>query len=516
MKPKLASAFTKFGGISFISGVVILVSFSVLPLLPSLRGIYVTSFLAYFLIAGVAYGLAVSRLGRDKLSLKFIWGLAIIFRVILLLTSPTLSDDVYRYVWDGHLLNQGINPYALPVNSPLLDAYGIPLRAQVNHAWMASPYLPTAQLIFGLVSRLASQSVVAFQITAVAFDLLTGWLVMDLLKYFKLPRSSVLLYLWNPLIILEFAHGAHIDSLMIFLMMGAFWLFVKSGRAFHRRAAEREQGENNSFWQHCSAVLQRARRSTSTRAVWPYASAIIMAAATLTKPLPVLLVPLFLRRWRWKGMLIYTGIILGVLSLFATQAGWGVFGQLDGTGIFGATRIYFQYWNYNSGIYHWLEVVFSGYQTPGAVPIDVVGQAPILLAKATTTGLLCAAILFSAWLAWRSRKDGLATLRLALISLGAYILLTPTVHPWYPTLIIPLLSFLIPQRPEMALVQPFIWPWIYFSIAVAFSYLTYYDPENLREYSQVRLLEYLPTYVLLAWAFLQFIVNRKKSAALAV
>ena len=509
MIAKLLTAFRSLGGISFVSGVIILASLQVLPSLPSLRGPYTTTFLAYFLVAGIVYAIAVHRLRRDQLPLKLIWVFAILFRLVMLLTFPTLSDDVYRYAWDGHLLNQGLNPYAQPVSDPSLDAYNIHLRALVNHDWMASPYLPVAQLVFAFAMWIAPQSILAFQVTATVFDLLSGWLVMNLLKTFQLPHRNLLLYLWNPLVIVEFSHGAHVDSLMIFLMLAAFWFLARwGGNAFHRRAVERVK-EN---LQHCSAVLHRLRRSASTKRIGLYASASILAAATLTKPIPLLLAPVFLRRWRWKGILAYIGLILLLLTIFAVGGGWGLFGELDGTGIFGATRIYLQWWNYNGSIYHWLEVLLSGYQTPGAVPVEIVGDTPILVAKAITTGMLGVAILLSGWLAWRNDDDLLGLLRLAVIPLGAYLLLTPTLHPWYLTLIIPFLPFLQTQKTTHA----FIWPWVYLSIAVTFSYLTYYDPENLREYTQVRLLEYIPTYLILVLALLRSFGLRKKSSTTVV
>jgi len=121
---------------------------ALLPL-PSLRGPHVLDLLGYFTLASAAYFIAVYRLDRDRIPVAMIWGFAMLFRILLLFSTPSLSDDIYRYIWDGHLFARGINPYAYPVNSPLLDGIEIHMRALVNHNWMASPYLPVAQLLFG-------------------------------------------------------------------------------------------------------------------------------------------------------------------------------------------------------------------------------------------------------------------------------------------------------------------------------------------------------------------------------
>ena len=475
-------------GATFLAGVIMTASFIALTQLPSLRGSYVPTFLFYYLIAGAAYAFSIYRLAKDNISLKTIWGFAIIFNLIFLFSVPSLSDDVYRYVWDGHLLNKGVNPYLLPVNSPLLDSFDTSLRSLVNHNWMASPYLPVSQFIFAVVSFLAPQSILAFQVTAVIFSLLTGWLILDLLNLLGLPLNRILLYLWNPLVVIEFSHGAHIDSLMIFLMMAAYWLLIRSSR----------------------------EESYSRQQFFIYGSVIVLATATLTKLLPVLLVPIFLFRWGWKGLLLFIGFTLGTLTLFANGAGWGLAGPLDGTGIFGAFRIYLQWWKFNSGIYHWLDGFISGNQSQGFVGIDIENDTPKILAKAITFSFLGLAVLASSFKAWQTKKDDLMLLRLSIIPLGTYLLFAATVHPWYLTLIIPILPFLMPRKDEPDFYHIFIWSWIYFSIAVAFSYLTYYDPEKLREHTWVRLVEYVPVYLILAWAFLSQIKKCKKPHQMTV
>ena len=452
---------------SLLAGIVMEVCFAAIVALPILRGPSLKPFLVFFLLASAAYAMAVLWLGRAPLSVRGIWAFAILFRLTVLLTSPpTLSDDVYRYIWDGRLANAGVSPYAHTVNSPLLDQFDSLERSLVNNAWMASPYLPVSQALFAAVYRLAPANPLAFQFLAVFFDLLTGWLVIDLLRMLNLPRARGLIYLWNPLVIVEAAHGAHVDTLMICLMMVSLWALVAA-----RRGAIR------------SLLL----------------SVVALAAATLIKGIPALLVSVVGWCWGWRRTLLYVGLVVVALVPFGLAAGWGLTGPRDGEGLFGALRIYGAQWNYNGGLYHWLEVGLSGYRTPGAVPPEIVGEAPIRAAKLIMMVMLG---LVSIAVAWKARgcKDDVVMLRLAAIPLGAYLLLTTTVHPWYVTLMIPLLPFLLPAEGEPSRSGRFIWPWIYLSAAVSLSYLTYLDPENLREYDWVRLFEYVPFYLLLIWA----------------
>jgi hypothetical protein len=457
-------------------------SLAVLPFLPGLRGPYVIPFLACYLLTAIAYTISVSSLKRSQPSLTLVWGFAILLRLLLLATSPSLSDDVYRYIWDGHLLNQGVNPYALPVADPALDLYDTPLRFLVNHAWMASPYLPAAQLLFAAVDRLAAQSALAYQALMALLDLSCGWLVMDLLRRLALPPQRALIYLWNPLVIVEFAHGAHVDAWMIFLSLLAFWLALRAGQA---RKEER----------------------------WRLSSALALAAAALTKGMPLLLAPLFLQRWGWRGLVVFIAAIGAAIAPFAANAGWGLSGALDGRGLFGALRIYATNWNYNSGFYHWLEVGLSGYQTPGAVPLDATTSTPIWIAKFISSGLILLTALGAGIWAWRLDDPDatdhtvrtLGLLRLAILPIGGYLLFTTTVHPWYATFIVAFIPFLLPRSGETSAAGRFLWPWLYFSLVVPLSYLTYLDLQNLREYYLVRQIEYLPLYLLLVWAAWPFI-----------
>jgi hypothetical protein len=421
-------------------------------------------FLALYGLACVGYGAAVLVLHkRERLkALPLVVGLALLFRVTLLFTAPpVLSSDVYRYIWDGRLVNSGVNPYGHAVDSPLLDRYDSPLRRLVNNEWMASPYLPAAQALFAAVYRLAPDSPFAFQVAAVLCDLLTGWMVIDLLVRLGQLRERSLVYLWHPLVILEYAHGGHVDAWMVCLIVAALWALI-------------------------------ALRSRLL-------SVIVLAIATLTKGLPALLLPVVARRWRWPYVLVYLGLILVAILPFALDAGWGLSVPPEGEGLFGALLVYSAYWNYNSGLYHWLEVLLSGYPTPGPVPQEVVGWLPVYLAKlAMALGL--GGVLAFVWRKSQEVETPLALLRWAIVPLTAYLVLATTVHPWYVTWIVPLLVFLLPRPETSDAASRFLWPLLHLSLVVPLSYLSYLGSAQPREYALVRVGEYVPFFVLLAWA----------------
>jgi hypothetical protein len=100
--------------------------------------------------------------------------------------------------------------------------------------------------------------------------------------------------------------------------------------------------------------------------------------------------------------------------------------------------------------------------------------------------------------------------RLAVLPAGAYLLLTPTVHPWYIAILLPWLPFLLPSETENPASHPirrFVWPWLYLSCALAFSYLTYINPVEFHEYPLVRQAAYLPFFLLLLWAISPYLLT---------
>jgi hypothetical protein len=155
----------------------------------------------------------------------------------------------------------------------------------------------------------------------------------------------------------------------------------------------------------------------------------------------------------------------------------------------------------------------SGYPTPGAVPQQIAGPRNILFAKLITNSIFLLVISITGYWVWRNDRPGKqdaitrtrTLLRLALVPLCAYIIFTPTVHPWYLAVVIPFAPFLLSSGLGDVRARRFLWPLLYLSCTVVLSYITYVDPNEWREFNWVRSVEYVPFYALLLWAALPWL-----------
>ncbi|MFC1890641.1 hypothetical protein ACFL4G_12885, partial [Thermodesulfobacteriota bacterium] len=80
--------------------------------------LHIPSFLAIFFVAFGLYAASIvliRRRGRvAPAALTLILFLSLLFRVTLVLAPPSLSDDIYRYLWEGRLVLDGVNPFTHP------------------------------------------------------------------------------------------------------------------------------------------------------------------------------------------------------------------------------------------------------------------------------------------------------------------------------------------------------------------------------------------------------------------
>jgi hypothetical protein len=424
----------------------------------TLRGPYTPETIRWYLLAFAAFLGAILWAERRSVSLRWIWIGAVLFRTLLLFTTPSLSDDIYRYLWDGHVGVNGVSPFAYAIDDPKLDYLAVPVREQANNTWMASPYMPVAQWIFTGLAFLFPLEPIYLQILMMGFDLLGGLVLAVLLRMAALPAHRLLIYLWNPLVVVEVAHGAHIDAWMVLLTLASLWF-----------------------------TLQAVQPTLSPASRWAaVAPPLLLALATQTKILPLLLLPIVFFFWSWRQRVYYVLFVVGLALPAGLRAGWGLTGPLDGQGLFGALRIYSERWKFNSGIFHWLETWLRGQGLN-----DPTDTSKLVMA------VLMAGIWFGVWV-WMRRRPGIrSTLRAAGVPFIAYTALTPTLHPWYILILLVFLPFFPSGREE----PPWLWlaglPWLYFSGSLIFSYLTYIDPNKFGELEWVRNLEWLPTLGLL-------------------
>jgi hypothetical protein len=389
-------------------------------------------YISLFTIAFLAYIGALWLLRRVYIPVGLIIGIALLLRIPLWATEPTLSSDVWRYLWDGRLVAQGVSPYAERVDSPTLAEFRTELHPKIDHQWMASPYPPMAQAVFGLTYALWPESPRAMQIAFTFFDLATIYLLALLLQSFNKPPQWAVFYAWHPLLVVESAHGAHVDSLMTCLILATIW------------ATQHKRAYQAAFW---------------------------LALATLTKFIPALLLPAVIQRWGWRAFMLYIGIVGVIFMPFILLDGLAD----DGTGVFGAAQIYSQQWKTNDGLFYWL---VEGLRLHTSDPLGL-GH------------WIVRAVLASLGLGILLRKP--ADLIWPMVGLiSAYLLLIFAMFPWYLTWLLALLPLL--PHPTRWSTRLFILAWLYFSWAVNLSYLFYLDPARPGELMWVRYVEYLPLY----------------------
>jgi alpha-1,6-mannosyltransferase len=186
-------------------------------------------YLLWFSGVFLVYVIALLEVRRHALQphpslVPIILGWAVIFRLSVLWVTPGfLSDDIYRYVWDGLVQQAGINPYLYPPEAPelgfLRDDTIFPM---INRKGAPTIYPPGAQLFFWLLAWLWPGQLVAMKTTILVADVGSIALLLLLLKRLDLPPSYILLYAWHPLVIVELGISGHLDGLMLPFVLLAF------------------------------------------------------------------------------------------------------------------------------------------------------------------------------------------------------------------------------------------------------------------------------------------------------
>jgi hypothetical protein len=234
------------------------------------------------LVAFAGYALALAR-RRGWRALPrggaFVVLVALAMRAAVIPTVPALSDDIYRYAWEGRVLAGGGNPYAHAPDDPALARFReARVQPRVNHPELSAIYPPLAEVGFAVVAR-AWFSLVAFKLWVVLHDLILCALLAGWCARRGGSAWDAIVYAWNPLVVAEYAGSGHHDP------TGIVWLV---------------------------AALAWAERR-------PVASALAAIAAVMVKLVALPALPFVARAWpvrvRWAAGLALAGALAGYLAL---------------------------------------------------------------------------------------------------------------------------------------------------------------------------------------------------------
>ncbi len=387
-------------------------------------------------------------------STRLILLMALIFRLTLFFSPPTLSDDIYRYVWDGRVQLAGINPYLHAPDAVELSPLRNALHAQINHPEIPTIYPPLAQLFFLLIASV-NESVEAIKLGLIACDIALCLLLVLLLKKRGQDPRRALFYAWHPLPLVEIAGSGHIDVLGTLLLM------------------------------LCLYGVSTARKNLAS---------IALAAAFLAKLVPILLLPALWKQFALsqenslRNWLSPAGRLPLLYFLAFCLVGYLPFAEM-GTDIFAGLGTYLRHWHFNDLAYSMLRAGLQIWDPDAA-----------LHARWLCMSLLFAIVIY----ALKYQAD---PLRAAFWLMGAYTLLSPTLHPWYLLWVLPLMPFFFNAA----------WVLLGFLVFLAYEVLIDYSQAGIwSEKDGVKWAQYAPFYFLLCATYLRNRLGRNPEGAKSI
>jgi alpha-1,6-mannosyltransferase len=333
--------------------------------------------------------------------LSFWLTISVLFRFIFLFALPTLSEDFYRFIWDGRLWNSGFHPFAeLPEAYLEQGITGIDqeLFSRLNSPEYFTIYPPVSQFIFWLSVKVSPSSVLG-SVVFMRLILLAGEvgvivLMRRLLSQFSMPSTNTLLYALNPLVIIELTGNLHFEGLVLFFILLTVYALGKQ------------------------IIVQ---------------SAASIALATATKLVPIIFLPALLRAQGFKGSVKYGVLFIIFLALFFLPLfNYQVFQSLTTS-----VGLYFNKFEFNASLYYLVREY--GFWKYGYNIIQTVGWK----LGVVTTMLI---VLFTFRKGW-TKSDVISIdstqflLSDFLWILSIYFLFATTLHPWYITTLLALSVF---------------------------------------------------------------------------
>lgn len=449
-------------------------------------GCFVATFFLYLI--AIAIGKSIPNSFRFS---AVIIGFAVLFRAIMFISTPIQEVDIYRYIWDGIVLAEGISPFRYPPDQirlappeisnsdpklqQLIRRYrrgdgATDALNQVHFGQVPTVYPPVSQVVFGAAAVSTPQDATllmrlrTMKAWLLLFDIGTVLLLISLLSSLRMPIGYSIAYAWCPLVLKEIGNSGHLDSIAIFLTTFAVWLFVR-----------------NIMLRTLPEIVDRRQEVPANPRAIPIFSALLpvlfLALAIGAKIYAVVLIPLFLfvaiERLGWKATLIPAIVFIAATIALAwpmlpkssaqpnvrqrqAQAAQPTVDPSLGVSIF------FKYWEMNDFIFMnavenlkpksletrkdpWFSFFpeeprehLSGFvQRKFGVDSQI---APFLTTRFLLTSIfIIIAVCIALWAARQNHP--VAFCRAAFLTLAWFWLLAPTKNPWYWLWALPLIPF---------------------------------------------------------------------------
>jgi alpha-1,6-mannosyltransferase len=342
--------------------------------------------------------------------------IGILYRVLFLFSTPALSQDFYRFIWDGHCILSQINPFQYKPNDIINSIATFPNATYLYEkmgdlsASHFSNYPPINQFLFAISAFVGGKSLLvstmALRIIIILADLGIYYYGRKILFHFNKNPENIFWYFLNPLVILELTGNLHFEGVMLFFFIAGLHYLIKSR--------------------------------------WIIA-AVFIALSIAVKLLPLLLLPLFFKYFGFKKSILFYLLVIGLNVLF--------FLPFLNTSLIDnyveTISLWFTNFEFNASIYYLVREI--GYYVKGYNIIQTIGQI--------TPIITIAFILFFAFLKKNKSVEQVTINSLLIVSL--YLFISTTVHPWYVINLV-LLSVLTKYK------FPIIW-----SFVIILSYYAY-------------------------------------------
>ena len=358
-----------------------------------------SDFVRLIMLYGALFFFCFKLIQFEKWNYKFLLGAGILFRLVFLMALPNMSQDFYRFIWDGEMILQGVNPYLFSPDTIMDEGLLVPENGELLHQGMGklsarnfSNYPPLNQLIFALSAYLGSHSilgtVIAMRLLIISADIGLFYFGRKLLKNLNKSPHMIFWYFLNPLIIIELSGNLHFEGVMLFFFIWSIYLLSKQ------------------------KILL---------------AAIVFALSIHTKLIPLLFLPLFIGYFGWRKSISFymATAVTGILLLLP-------FYTPEFTGHYLKTvRLWFSNFEFNAGIYNGLKHIAVQFDAKPWKLIKVYGQI-------TPYVILGATMLFT----YFTKRDKLLSLLFSMLwVLSIYYFLSSTVHPWYVIFLVVLCLF---------------------------------------------------------------------------